>query len=156
MAGSVVRAAGEGKAFWMLGGLYEVKVGADETDGAVTVMQMTIPPGAGAPPHTHPGGEIVNVLDGTLRYHIADEVFEGGPGSVFHIPAGTLEYFEATGNVNLRIIATYLPGGIDQFFAEAGETAPVRELPPPASEPPDFERIAAIGARYGMHISPPS
>ena len=52
---SVARDAGTGRAYWMLGGMYELMVSSDESDGAMTVMEMTIPPGSGPPPHTHPG-----------------------------------------------------------------------------------------------------
>jgi quercetin dioxygenase-like cupin family protein len=154
--GGVARQEGEGQAFWMLGGLYELKVASEETNGAVTVVEMTMPPGMGPPPHSHPGSESVYVLEGTLRYHIGETVHEGGPGSVFHVPAGIIEHFEPTGDKPLRVLATYTPGGIEQFFAEAGELAKSRQLPPPDESPPDLERIAAIGARYGMEIQPPS
>ncbi len=156
MADSVARKQGEGRAFWMLGGIYELRVASDETGGAMTVMEMTIPPGNGPPPHTHPGSETVYVLDGTMKYHIGDDVLDGGPGSVFHIPAGTVENFEPTGDKNLRVLVTYAPGGIENFFAEAGEEAKTRDLPPPPDAPPDLERIAAIGAKYGMNIQAPS
>jgi quercetin dioxygenase-like cupin family protein len=152
MADSVVRTRGQGRAFWMLGGLYEVRVSSDESGGAVTTMEMLLPPGAGPPPHTHPGAETVYVLEGTITYHIGDEDFEGTPGSIFHIPAGTMECFEPTGDTNVRLLVSYMPGGIEQFFAEAGEEAPRMELPPPMTEPPDIATIAAIGAKYGMNI----
>lgn len=155
MAETVARKGDEGLAVWMLGGLYEVKVSGEETNGAVTVMQMTVPPGAGAPPHTHPGNECVVVLAGKLEYDIGGEVVEGSAGSVFNIPQGTLEHFTATGDENLKILAVYTPGGIDKFFEEAGEQALSRELPPPSDTAPDFERIAAIGQKYGMEIQPP-
>src|SRR5258708_7293750 len=155
MAASVIRKEGEGEAYWMLGGLYELLVSSEETSGATTVMHFTIPPGNGPPPHTHPGSETVYVIDGSLKYHIGDEIFDGNPGSVFHIPAGTVENFEPVGKDNLRIVVTYAPGGIEKFFAEAGEPALRREIPPPSDTPPDFERIAAIGAKYGMNIQAP-
>ena len=151
---TVTRNPGEGDAFWMLGGLYEVKAGGDETGGAATIMEMTIPAGSGPPPHTHPGGEAVYVLEGTLRYHIGDEVIEGGPGSFFYVPEGTLERFEPTSQV--RIIVIYTPGGIEKFFAEAGEPAQAREVPPPPESPPDIERLAAIGEKYGMQLQAPT
>jgi quercetin dioxygenase-like cupin family protein len=153
----VARKPGEGTPLWMLGGLYEVKAASDETGGALTVMEMTIPPGSGPPPHTHPGGEAVYVLEGTLDYHIGGETVSGGPGSFFYLPQGTVENFEPTGTTPLRLLVMYLPGGIERFFTEAGEVAATRSLPPLSEEAPDFERIAAIGARYGMDIqAPPS
>jgi quercetin dioxygenase-like cupin family protein len=150
---SVVRNRGEGDAVWMLGGRYEVKVSADETNGEMTIMEMWMPAGMGPPPHTHPGTESVYVLDGKLRYHIGEQAVEGGPGSFFHIPAGTLEFFEPT--EELRVLVTYTPGGIEKFFTEAGEPATSPGLPPAPEGPPDLERLIAIAARYGMDIQPP-
>jgi hypothetical protein len=40
------------------------KLSGEETGGAVTVMQFTIPEGMGPPPHVHDGDETVTVLDG--------------------------------------------------------------------------------------------
>jgi quercetin dioxygenase-like cupin family protein len=154
-ATTVARKAGESTALWVLGGLYEIKVSSEESGGAVTVMEMTIPPGYGPPPHTHAGGEVVYVVDGTLAYHIGDEVVEGGPGAVFHVAAGTVEWFEPTGPDPLHVLVTYLPGGIEDFFRAIGEPALSRIVPPPATEPPDFPRIVETAARYGMLIQPP-
>jgi quercetin dioxygenase-like cupin family protein len=152
----VVRRKGEGEAFWMLGGLYECKAAGEETGGAVTVMEMTLPPGLGPPPHRHPGGEAVYILEGSLTYHIEGEAIEGGPGDFFYIPAGTLENFEPTGDSPLRLLVIYTPGGVDRFFAEAAEPAQSRELPPPPDGPPDIGRLVEIGTRYGMELETPA
>ena len=156
MAGKiVVLGPDEGTALWMLGGLFEVKASSDETDGAVTVMEMTLPPGTQTPPHKHPGGEAVYVLEGHIRYHIENDVVEAGPGSFFSIPEGTLEWFEPAGDTPARLLVIYTPGGIDKFFSEVGEPATVRQVPPPSDSPPDLERIVAVAAQYGMEILVP-
>jgi quercetin dioxygenase-like cupin family protein len=155
MAKTVVRHSGEGDAYWFLGGLYEVRLAGDETNGEVTIMEMTVPAGMGPPPHTHAGSESVHVLEGTLRAHINQEMVEGGPGSDFYYPAGTLETFEPASDT-VRILVTYIPGGIDKFFAEMGEPAQAREVPPPSETPPDIARMAAVGERYGLQIQVPS
>jgi quercetin dioxygenase-like cupin family protein len=154
MATIVKRNAGEGDGIWLLGGSYEVKAAGDETDGQATVIEMTLPPSAGPPPHTHPGGESVYVLEGTIRYHIDGEVVEGGPGSFFYIPEGTVEHFEPVSQV--RLLVVYTPGGIDQFFREAGEPGQAGELPPPSDTPPDIERLIEIGQKYGMRMQAPA
>jgi quercetin dioxygenase-like cupin family protein len=156
MAGKfVARRQGEGEALWVLGGLYEVKASSAETNDNSTIMEMTIPEGMGPPPHTHPGGEAVYVLEGTVRYHIAGETIEGGPGSFFYVPEGTVENFEPTSTV--RLLVVYAPGGkIDKFFSEIGETATVREVPPPPAEPPDLDGIAAAAERYGIVMQAPT
>jgi quercetin dioxygenase-like cupin family protein len=156
MPTTVVRMQDEGDAFWMLDSLYEVKVSADETGGSLTAMQMTIPPGMGPPPHVHAGGESVYVLEGEVRYHIGDQAHEGGPGTFFHIPAGIEEHFEPAGDEPMRLLVLYTPGGIDKFFAEAGEPAQRRELPPPSETPPDLERLASIAAKHGLELKVPA
>ena len=119
-------------------------------------MRSGCSPGAAPPPHTHPGGEAVYVLEGTITYHIGDDAIEGRAGSFFYIPEGTVEFFEPTGDSPARLLVIYIPGGMDQFFREAGETAPSHELPPPPDAPPDIERIVEIGRRFGMDIQTPA
>jgi quercetin dioxygenase-like cupin family protein len=152
---TVARQAEEGKALWVLGGLYEVKASGAETDGKLTVMQMTIPAGMGPPPHVHPGGEAVYVIEGRIRYHIGDDEIEGGPGSFFYVPEGVWENFEPVEDVRLLVI--YAPSAeIDEFFDEVGDPAEQREVPPPSDEPPDVERIMAAAERHGMQIQAPA
>jgi quercetin dioxygenase-like cupin family protein len=150
---SVVRKSGESDAYWFLGGLYEVLLSSDDTNGAATVAQFTIPVGMGPPPHSHDCDESVYIVEGTLSYHVGGELIEAGPGTVSYFPKGTLETFEPTTTV--KVISTYTPGGIDKFFAEAGERAPKREIPPAPTSQPDFERLAQVAAKYGLHIQPP-
>ncbi len=50
------------------------------------------------------------------------------------------------------MVVTYEPGGIDKFFAEAGEPAQRREIPPAPTSPPDVDRLTKLGARYGLEI----
>jgi quercetin dioxygenase-like cupin family protein len=155
MAGkAVAKTPSESQAIWMLGGLYEVLLSSDETGGETTVVQFTIPVGAAPPLHIHDADETVYVIDGTLTYHIGGETYEGGPGSIFHIPAGVEEFFEPTSR--LKIIGVYHGGTMDKFFAEAGEPAPRREVPPAPTAPPDVERLAEIGARHGLQLIPPT
>lgn len=154
MAEIVVRKRGDGKALWVLGGLYEFKATSEETDDALTVGELTIPAGMGPPPHTHGGAEAVYVLEGTLRYHIGDETVEGGPGDFFYIPDGVWENFEPTETV--RVLVFWMQPGMTAFFDEVGEPAERREVPPPSEAPPDVEPIIAAAERHGMHMRPPA
>ena len=150
---AVVRNASDGAAFWFLGGLYEVKLSSDETAGAMTVMEFTVPEGMGPPPHIHDRDETVTVLEGRARFHSDEDTVELGPGAVAYFPAGTQETFEPVGQV--RITVTYTPGGIDKFFAAAGEPATSRVIPPTPTSPPDLEYLAGLAAKHGLHILPP-
>jgi quercetin dioxygenase-like cupin family protein len=149
---AIVHRSGEGRAFWMLGGLYEVLLSSDETNGGASIMQMTMRKGMGPPRHIHHGvTETVYVVDGTISYHIDGQTVDGGPGSLFRVPADTSEQFEPTSS-EARVLVTYEPGGMDKFFAEAGEPAEKRELPPTPTSPPDVARLTTIGRRYGLEM----
>jgi quercetin dioxygenase-like cupin family protein len=153
VANTTVTKTGTGQAVWMLGGRYTVRVSNEDSGGELTVMEMELPVGSGPPPHTHPGGETVYVVEGTVRFHVGDKAFDAGAGDVIHIPAGTVEHFEPTSKS--RVIVTYTPGGIDKFFLELGEPAPSAGLPPTPEGPPSpefLERMATVGARYGVDI----
>jgi quercetin dioxygenase-like cupin family protein len=155
MAKAIVHKPGEGKAFWMLGGLYEVLLSSEETNGEATIVQMTMPPGMGPPPHIHHGvAETVYVVDGTITLDVDGQKIEAGPGTLFRVPPDTKERFEP--KTKARVIVTYEPGGMEKFFAEAGETAQRREVPPPPSAPPDFAKLAKIGTRYALELLPQS
>ena len=153
---TVIRRPDEGEAFWMLGSLYEVRASSDETGGELSAMEMTIPPGMGPPPHIHEGGETVYVIEGNVRYHIAGETHEGGPGTVFYVPAGIEENFEPEGAETVRLLVIYTPGGMDKFFKEAGEPAQRREVPPPSDAAPDLERLSAIAEKHGLKLKVPA
>ena len=150
----VVRQQGEGEAYWTLGGLFEVKAKGAETGGHITILEATLPAGGAPPPHKHNAGECVYVLSGRIAYNIGDDRHEGGPGSFFYVPAEVWENFEAL--EESRLLVMYIPGGQEDFFAEAGEPATSRELPPPDAGAPDVERLVAAAARYGMVLKPPT
>jgi len=72
-------------------------------------VRVDIDPGVAFGRHTHPGEEIIYVLDGSLEYDI-----EGKPpmtlkaGDVLFIPAGTVHSAKNVGNVPASELATYI------------------------------------------------
>ena len=72
-------------------------------------VRVDIAPGAVAAAHTHPGEEIIYVLEGSLEYQV-----EGNPpvtlkaGDVLFIPAGTVHSAKNLGSVNGAELATYI------------------------------------------------
>ncbi|MET3845628.1 cupin domain-containing protein [Bradyrhizobium sp. OAE829] len=75
----------------------------------VVQVRVDFAPGAAFGRHSHPGEEIVNVLEGTLEYEI-----EGKPpvtlkaGDVLFIPAGTVHAAKNVGSVTGSELATYI------------------------------------------------
>lgn len=145
----------EGHSFWMMGGLYNIKASSQSTGGAFCTIEMTIPPGpqSAPPPHRHECAEAVYVIEGTINYHIGDQVVQGIPGCFFCVPKGTLEWFETIGDTPARVLVTYTPGGMDKFFEETAEPATSASLPP-SQEEPDIEKLTTIGRKYGVTFEP--
>ena len=75
----------------------------------VVQVRVDIAPGATFPKHTHPGEEIIYVIEGTIEYQV-----EGKPtatykaGEVLMVPAGTPHAAKNVGNVNAAELATYV------------------------------------------------
>jgi quercetin dioxygenase-like cupin family protein len=75
----------------------------------VIQARVEIAPGVTSPRHSHPGEEVVYVLEGTLEYHL-----EGRPpvtlkaGDVLFIPAGTVHAAKNVGSGNAAELATYI------------------------------------------------
>src|SRR4029079_6277654 len=75
----------------------------------VVQVRVDIAPGVLAPDHSHPGEEIVYVIEGTLEYRL-----EGNApgalkaGEVLFIPAGTVHSARNVGSVNAAELATYI------------------------------------------------
>jgi quercetin dioxygenase-like cupin family protein len=75
----------------------------------VVQVRVDFAPGVVAPNHSHPGEEIVYVIEGLLEYRL-----ESKPpvtlkaGEVLFIPAGTVHSAKNIGSVNAAELATYI------------------------------------------------
>ena len=63
----------EGEAFWLLGMLQTIKIGAGDTGGAYGLVEIVVPEGLGSPWHVHPEeDEWFYVLEGELTFWVGD------------------------------------------------------------------------------------
>ncbi|MFE8596220.1 cupin domain-containing protein [Archangium violaceum] len=75
----------------------------------VVQVRVDLAPAVVAPKHSHPGEEIVYVIEGSLEYQL-----EGKPpvtlkaGEVLFIPAGTIHAVKNVGSGNAAELATYI------------------------------------------------
>jgi quercetin dioxygenase-like cupin family protein len=75
----------------------------------VIQVRVELAPGVASPKHTHPGEEIIYVLEGSLEYEV-----EGKPpvtlkaGDVLFIPAGTVHAAKNVGSGSGAELATYI------------------------------------------------
>ena len=70
---------------------------------------VELAPGVLAPRHTHPGEEIIYVLEGSLEYEVAGQpTVTLKAGDVLFIPAGTVHSARNVGTGNAAELATYV------------------------------------------------
>jgi quercetin dioxygenase-like cupin family protein len=75
----------------------------------VVQVRVDFAPGAAFPEHSHPGEEIVYVIEGSLEYQVEGKppaTLE--PGEVLFIPAGAIHAAKNVGNSNAAELATYI------------------------------------------------
>ena len=75
----------------------------------VIQTRVEFAPGYTSPRHTHPGEEIIYVLEGTLEYEIGDgPPVKVKPGDVLFVPAGTVHLGRNLGSSTGAELATYV------------------------------------------------
>ena len=119
-----------------------VLASGEATEGYEIFLQRG-PEGSGPPPHTHPWDESFFVVKGQVDFGIGAESATASPGTLVHLPAGTLHWFRfRRGGAEMLSMTSRL--GASRMFSEiAREVAPVN---------PDLEKLAEVGARHGMKV----
>jgi quercetin dioxygenase-like cupin family protein len=101
--------------------------------------------GSGPPPHTHPWHESFYVIRGQVQFHCAGRDVIAGPGTLVHVPAGTVHGFRygAGGGSMLEIAGA-------GAAATAMFTALSDELPP---GPPDLSSVVDLLRRFRVEVA---
>jgi quercetin dioxygenase-like cupin family protein len=71
-------------------------------------VRVDFDPGYVSPRHTHPGEEIIYVIEGTLEYEIGGTTSRVTAGDVLFVPAGTVHLARNIGSGNGAELATYV------------------------------------------------
>ena len=75
----------------------------------VVQVRVDFDPGYVSPKHTHPGEEIIYILEGTLEYEIGSKPpVRVQAGDVLFVPAGTIHSAKNIGSGNGAELATYV------------------------------------------------
>jgi quercetin dioxygenase-like cupin family protein len=126
----------EGALLGIAGGNYRIVISGEQTNGHYAVIEMTVPPKGGPPPHAHPDTqEMFYVLEGEVEFKteagkqiVTKDGFVNIPlGGAIHCFKNNTEHFA-------RLLCTVVPAGLDNLFREIGvpvqpgEIVPVPEL----------------------------
>jgi quercetin dioxygenase-like cupin family protein len=74
----------------------------------VVQVRVNFDPGYASPKHTHPGEEIIYVIEGLLEYDIGGKVSKVKAGDVLFVPAGTVHAAKNIGATVGAELATYV------------------------------------------------
>jgi quercetin dioxygenase-like cupin family protein len=111
--------------------------------GGYEIFLQRGPEGSGPPPHSHPWDESFYVVSGRIDFGIGDESTTATPGTLVHLPAGTVHWFRfGAGGGEMFSMTSRL--GASKFFTDAA-----REISPAS---PDVEKLAEVGLRYGLKV----
>lgn len=134
-----------GAAWNVLGTEMTCKVSSDETDGEYSIMENTVAPLDGAPPHVHYNeDEIFYVVEGEFEMNCGGRIFTATKGSIAVLPRSVPHSFRNVGPTEGKVLVTITPGGFEKFFEEVS-----REVP---TMPPDANKLKELGRKYNLEF----
>ena len=146
---------GAGRSLWVLGDLYTYKLSADDTAGASCVMEVTVFPQSGVPPHIHHAeDETFYVLAGDFSFLCGESTFPARAGSFIHVPKGTPHAFQNVGEEPGRFLVIFSPSGFEKLLEAIGEVATDTTSRPPV-DPATIDKLMAIAPEHHLEILPP-
>ncbi len=117
-----------------------VLASGDQTGGYEVFLQDG-PPESGPPPHSHPWDETFYVMKGDVQFSIGGDAQLATPGTLVHLPAGTVHWFRCGREGALMLSVTSRKGASEVFAALD------REIPP---GPPDVPKIIEVITANGV------
>lgn len=144
--------ADAGEARWWLGHLAVIKATAEDTGGRMTIVEVTAPPGLEAPLHVHHReDEAFWILDGDLTLQVGDTTIEAKAGDYAFGPRDIPHSYKV-GDNGCRMLFICTPGGFEALVRDMSQPAAERVIPPPPSEPPDFDFVARVAQAHGCEL----
>jgi quercetin dioxygenase-like cupin family protein len=126
----------------------------DDTQGQVSVFEVTIPAGQKLPAPAHKNDayeETLYGITGVVTWTIDGKAYEVGPGQAVCIPRGAVHRFENHGSEDAKQLTIITPPIMGPaYFREVVE---VMNSTPGA--PPDPARMVELFKRNGMTIAAP-
>ena len=129
----------------------KVIASADETDGRLSVLEVSGGRGTMPPLHVHrTDDEAFHVIEGELTAYVGDAVVHLGSGDTGFAPRDVPHTYRVESD-GARWLTVGAPGGLDRYFLAIGQPADGDGLPP---EPiaPDTEAAEVLERETGFRI----
>src|SRR6476661_6080622 len=99
------------------GGAITILVSAEETGGAMSMIETLSPPGSGPTYHSHSReDETFYVVSGTAEIRLEKRIFQCEAGEHVFGPRNVFHTYRNVGQDPLKLVIVYSPGGFEQSF----------------------------------------
>lgn len=131
-----------------LGVRYKTILTAEETGGAMSIVDSLSPVGSGPPRHVHHNeDETFVMITGTCKIWIEGIETIAGPGESVFIPRGKEHTFKVIGDEPSRHLVILTPGGFEGFFQDMADGQ--------CQIPEDMPAIEASATKHNMTFTGP-
>jgi quercetin dioxygenase-like cupin family protein len=145
MKQAMVVRQGEGETLGIMGAAVRFLCQAESTDRKWSLMEVSLPEGAGPPPHSHAWDEAYYVIEGDVRFSLAGTERSMRAGDFLYAPGGTVHGFSGASSQPARMLIFDAPAHAASFF---------REVEQQVKSPADMAKVPAIGAKHGIDFRP--
>lgn len=139
------RTPADAESFYVLGDRIALRGALADTP--LSIVDVTVPPGSGVPPHTHASPETFRVLSGRMTFWRlvdgAPEEIDAGPGDVISVPGGVPHGYRNASTEMAEVMVLLDDRMLAFFRALASDT--------PLFGPPSPEALARVGAATAAH-----
>ncbi|MEM7289761.1 MAG: cupin domain-containing protein [Pseudomonadota bacterium] len=120
-----------------------VKVGAEQSDGAYTLMEDNLKAHFALGLHKHnTHAETFYFLEGIVDFYMDGEWIKAVPGTTIHVPPGIEHACRVANNEPAKMLMIFQPSGFDGFLEEMAGMA--------LEEFEDQQRMDALNEKYDI------
>jgi quercetin dioxygenase-like cupin family protein len=138
-------------------GKYRIIISGKQTNGSFAVIEMSVPPGAGPVPHSHPNSEeSFYVLEGEISFKSETGAYIAKNGSFVSIPkGGIIHNFRNLTERPAKLLCTVIPAGLDEYFEEVADFMESIKDKPAFSTFEMKDNMSRISEKYGQKLYNP-
>ena len=116
-----LRTPTEGRTIAAVGDLYRFLATGDDTNGKYALLEATVPPGGGPPPHVHSREEEgFYILEGEITFTMGDKRLVASAGMFANMPVGTPHSFKNESDKPAKMLISVAPAGLEKMYFEFG------------------------------------
>jgi quercetin dioxygenase-like cupin family protein len=142
---------------WYMGNLTTYLADRADTNGTFGFMEATLTPGSEPPPHVHSReDELFYVMEGAFDAYVGAEAYRVNTGECIFQPR-LIPHAFVIRSPRLRMLALFIPGGIEEIFRELSSPAETLDRPAVGASDgtADLERLGRLFDALGVRVLSP-